>query len=364
MNRLLDKFCKLDLVKRGLETIGFDISTNLEKQKNVVQQDMALFLDKSKHQAVLDSIQTLEQAKQKLDHDLKTLREYVSTNLRRREVKLIQRDYDAYESHYFTQEEHLKVNEFLSESFRTFLKAKIQHYSDWRYPTLDMNPVNGEFTRLMVSGDPLYVMVQDSVQADIIRTRFNDFYGKRRLRVYDDLQHIPDQQLGLTFCVNHFEYLPLDPIKDIAKSLYDKTRPGGRLFFTYNDCEQRASLELMDRNFRCYNTMELIRGMLYSIGWDYVDHGAVDGVWNWMDVKKSGELSSIKQSAPACAIVQKKQSPEDLPDQVRDWVLKHRADAGTWWRTLQTINNTCPGGPEVWNKHMNTIKLLIQRNNI
>lgn len=367
MNRLLDKFSKLDFVARKLNGLGFDISLDLDNQRNTVQQAMPMFRDKSKHQTVLDNIKDLEQAKLKLDSSLRELQEYVHQNLRRREIKLIQRDYDSFESHSVTEEEYLKINQFLSESFAGFLKSKIQYYSDWRYPTLDLNPVTGEFTRLMVSGDPLYAVVRSESHSQIVRSKFNKFYGQRRLRIYNNLEHLPDQQLGLIFCVNQFEYMPLEPIKELAIQLIDKTRSGGRFFFTYNDCEQRASLELLDNDFRCYNTMELIRGMMYSIGWDYVDHGTVDGVWNWMEVKKSGEISSIKTAAAACSIVQKKETPEDLPEQVRNWVLKHRADdadAGTWWRTLQAINNTCPGGLEVWNKYMNTINLLIQRHNI
>ena len=158
----------------------------------------------------------------------------------------------------------------------------------------------------MVGCDPLYVYCKKKVVANLVRDKFNEFYAKRRLRIYDHLDKFPQNQIGLAVCINLFEYLPLDPVKDITKKIFNILRPGGMFLLSYNNCEERRSLELLSNNFRCYGTKNLMTNMLYSQGYDITDSGTTDdGAWNWMIVQKPGVLKTQRLNGPGVAIKQK-----------------------------------------------------------
>jgi len=104
--------------------------------------------------------------------------------------------------------------------------------------------------------------------------------------------------LGLTVCVNQFEYIPLDEQGDILQKVYKLTLPGGNMLITYNDCDQRSSLEHTLEGLRFYSTKELLIGKAYSIGWNVVTTETINGLWQYAILQKEGQLTSNKTSAP------------------------------------------------------------------
>ena len=109
--------------------------------------------------------------------------------------------------------------------------------------------------------------------------------------------------LGVAYCFGKYEYWPIDPIKDEIGILFKKIIPGGKFYFTYNNCDFFRSLELCN-GVRAYQTEELISNLLYSVGFNKVENVVFnDGVWNIMIVQKPGHLSSIKLNTPSVDMV-------------------------------------------------------------
>ena len=115
---------------------------------------------------------------------------------------------------------------------------------------------------------------------------------------YDNLLHLP-QQLGLAVSVNSYEFWPIDPIKTEMQKVYDLLLPGGHFIFSYNDCEQLASLDLCANDYRAYNTKSLMKSMVQMYGFDIVKQEDVrNGAHSYMVVKKPGKLHSQKLTSP------------------------------------------------------------------
>jgi hypothetical protein len=120
---------------------------------------------------------------------------------------------------------------------------------------------------------------------------------------YDNLLHLPHEHLGLAVSVNSYEFWPIDPIKTEMQKVYNLLLPGGHFIFTYNDCEQLASLDLCANDYRSYNTKSLMTSMVQMLGFDIVKRKEeCNGSHSFMVVKKPGKLVSQKLSSPLIQI--------------------------------------------------------------
>jgi|GEM_PF-3974356 len=369
---LFEKHSLLDHFYREAKTICINIDDNIAYNRQVVKNQIQRWKNKDVHNQLLDSLEKLDTAKQEFETAKKNLVNTIHYELHTREVQILQHDYTTYESKLelnesWTDEEAVNLNKFISKEFDDKINSFVQYHSTWKCPSLDANPVDGRYTRAMVGGDPLYVYCEKEAVANLVRDKFNEFYAKRRLRIYNHLDKFPQNQIGLAVCINLFEYLPLDPIKDITKKIFNILRPGGIFLLSYNNCEERRSLELLSNSFRCYGTRSLIANMLYSQGYDVTDSGSTDdGAWNWMIVQKPGILETQKLSSTSVKIIPKKPKPEDVPMDIMDWVLSHRNNIAPrlWVRNLQQDWANCPGKIDAWEKHSGTITWLINANKI
>jgi hypothetical protein len=311
---LFEKHSLLDHFYREAKTISINIDDNITHNRQVVKNQIDRWKNKEAYNQLLNSLKKLDIAKQEFETTKENLVNAIQHELHIREVQILQNDYITYESKLelgeaWTDEEAVNLNNFISKEFNNKINSFIQYYTTWKYPSLDANPIDGRYTRIMVGGDPLYVYCERKAVANIVRDKFNEFYAKRRLRIYNNLDKFPQNQIGLAVCINCFEYMPLDPIKDIAKKIFNILRPGGVFLISYNNCEERRSLELLSNNFRCYGTKNLMTNMLYGQGYDITDNGTTDdGTWSWMIVQKPGVLKTQRLSGPGVAIKQKNKS--------------------------------------------------------
>ena len=306
---LFEKHSVLDHFLREAKTICVNIDDNIAHNRQVVKNQIQRWKNKEVYNQLLNSLEKLDTAKQEFEAAKENLVNTIDQELRTREVQILQHDYITYESNpdrAWTNEEAVDLNNFISKEFDDKINSFVQYHNTWKYPSLDANPVDGRYTRTMVGGDPLYVYCEKEAVANLVRDKFNEFYAKRRLRIYNHLDKFPQNQIGLAVCINLFEYMPLDPIKDIAKKIFNILRPGGVFLLSYNNCEERRSLELLSNNFRCYSTKNLMTNMLYGQGYDITDNGTTDdGVWSWMIVQKPGVLKTQRLNGPGVAIKQK-----------------------------------------------------------
>ena len=151
--------------------------------------------------------------------------------------------------------------------------------------------------------------------------------------MYNNVSDIPDNCVGFASCINLFEYLPLDPIKELAKEVFKKLKSGGKFLITYNDCEERYSLELLDNDFRCLCTKSLISSLMYGLGFNILETGNTDdGVWSYMLLTKPGELTSQKLASPEIEFIPKIIPFVKWPTELQDYVMENRSRNNVQWQ--------------------------------
>lgn len=200
-----------------------------------------------------------------------------------------------------------------TEALKATINTRLDLHDSWYYAGMVIRPGRESFIQQLVSFDPLYVLDRDYELLAPAVGQFNQAY-QRRLRQYiiNDvnqdvlLDKIPDGQFAFCVAYMYFNYKPLEVIKQYFNEIYNKLKPGGTLAFTFNDCDHSAAVELVERHFCCYTPGYLIRNLAEAIGFEIAYDWHEDGTpITWLELKKPGELNSLKGGQTLAKILPK-----------------------------------------------------------
>lgn len=211
-----------------------------------------------------------------------------------------------------TNEYILNRRPTLNSQDLALLNARLQNYADWRFPGMIIRPGQENFVEHMVSFDPLFLIDQHYDLLKPAMQRYPEDY-QRRVRPYvikESLDHpilgkIPDNQFGICFIYNFFEFRPLEIIKKYLNEIYTKLRPGGVCIFTFNDCDRGKAVQLVEQHFCCYTPGSLIRELTHAIGYEQVFSWHNDGPSTWLEIRKPGTLDSLRGGQTLAKIIHK-----------------------------------------------------------
>ena len=320
------------MYSREVDNLPLCLSEELTTNKKILEDQQVRWKDKSKYAAVIKNLDTILRITEEYNSSLEDLSESIREVLREKEKRILQRDYDVAQ----TQEPEFLIsrNDYLSPNIIEVCNGYIQANVFWEYASLEVNPGNGIFSNIHNAADPQYCITAGSDEVkDSVKRIFNQFYAEKRLRMYDNISDIPNNCVGFASCINLFEYLPLDPIKEMSKEVFKKLKNGGKFLFTYNDCEERYSLELLDNSFRCLCTKSLMSSMMYGLGFNILETGNTDdGVWSYMLLTKPGKLTSYKLGSPEIEFIPKVIPFIKWPTELQDYVMENRSSNNVQWR--------------------------------
>jgi len=199
-------------------------------------------------------------------------------------------------------------NSIDSTPFRT----KLTQYADWKYSAMIIRPGLDSFIENMVVYDPLYLV---DLSHDFLRPaldKFNQQY-QNRLRPYvvnedldaEILKQLPNNQFALCLAFNYFNFRPFEIIKKYLEEVYQKLKPGGVFVFTFNDCDRRSAVELVEKHYCCYTPGHLVRELVTTVGYEVVYSWNDDGPTTWIEVRKPGQLDSLKGGQALAKILPK-----------------------------------------------------------
>ena len=197
----------------------------------------------------------------------------------------------------------------IDDDSNLLLRTRLRNYTDWRIPGMIIRPAHESFIEDMVPLDPLYVVDLSQELIDPAVSRFNETY-RARLRQYvineDDEQilgTLPNNQFGLIFAYNYFNFKPLELIRQYLTEAYQKLRSGGTMIMTYNNCDRAHGVELAERNFMCYTPGSEIVKIAESAGFDvtYQHTGLAD--LSWIELQRPGEIVSLRGGQTLARIV-------------------------------------------------------------
>jgi SAM-dependent methyltransferase len=242
------------------------------------------------------------------------LRHEISCLIEETEKPYFVESYRLYEEmhKYDTPEYTLQRRPILSTETQNFLLSRIQFYTSWQFPGMIIRPGLEKFIENLVSYDPLYLIDTDRELLSPAVEKFTPEY-QQRLRTYvvsespdsEMLHKIPNQQFGMCLVYNFFAYKPLEIIRGYLKEIYQKLRPGGILIVTFNDCDRSAGVDLCERNFACYMTGSLMESLTTTIGYEKVFSWHDKGPTTWMELKKSGTLTTNRGGQTLAKIIHK-----------------------------------------------------------
>lgn len=200
----------------------------------------------------------------------------------------------------------------ISTEIETLLRARILIYSDWKCSGMIVRPGLEPFIKDMVSFDPLYLLDQTYDLLSPAILQFPVQY-QQRLRPYivneyssdDMLTKIPNNQFGICLIYNFFNYRPLEIIKKYLSELYLKLRPGGVLIMTFNDCDRKSAVELVERHYASYTPGYLIKDLVQTLGFEISFIWNDSGPMTWLEIKKPGQFVSLRGGQTLAKIKEK-----------------------------------------------------------
>ena len=198
----------------------------------------------------------------------------------------------------------------LDSDSHTLLTSRLRNLTDWRLPGMILRPGNESFVEELVPLDPLYLVDQHQDLITPAVFKFTPEY-QRRLRQYvinerqsgDFLSILPNNQFGLVFAYNYFNYKPIKVLRHYLDSMFARLRPGGVAIFTYNDCDWAHGVALAEKNFMCYTPGREIQAYCNQIGFEILSVNRGQGDIAWMEIRRPGEIESLRGGQSLAKIV-------------------------------------------------------------
>ena len=104
---------------------------------------------------------------------------------------------------------------------------------------------------------------------------------------------------------NHLNFRPFEIIKKYFNEIYYKLRPGGMFVLTFNDCERANAVSLVEQNYGCYTPGYLVEQLARTFGYEIVYKYTDGGPSTWIELKKPGEMTSLRGGQALAKIVPK-----------------------------------------------------------
>ena len=226
----------------------------------------------------------------------------------------------------FTEE---SIHQLLStnQEIEKIIQSRIGGYSNWRFPGLQLHcrynritPIPDNFVNPkdrigpIVGNDPLYLVGLDLETLTETIADYPESY-QRKIRLYEvkkrDLLVLPHAQFGFILCWDFLNYLPLGVIEWYLKSILALLRPGGVALFSYTNGNIETSASFVDQQRYCWATDIIIKQMVVDIGFDIINCTDIptndnERTWvSWAEIKKSGELQTVRKQPVVGRILSK-----------------------------------------------------------
>lgn len=248
------------------------------------------------------------------EQQLNDLKANIQKQIEQEERPYFQESYRLYDKEmiFETNEYILNRRMFISSESLEFINSRLNRYATWKHAGMIIRPAKEDFIKSMVMFDPLYLVDQ---AYDLLTPAISEFHldYQRRLRPYvineradqPILGQIPDDQFGICLAYNYFNFKPLEVFKQYLTEIYTKLKPGGTLAFTFNDCDRDKAVMLVEQHFACYTPGRMVKELATVLGYEIEFEWHDNGPWTWLELRKPGELTSLRGGQTLAKVVRK-----------------------------------------------------------
>jgi len=208
----------------------------------------------------------------------------------------------------------------IEDNTKDYLIRRIERYATWDQPALQICPSHGNLTDTMVSFDPLYLMDFSQMDLQNVRKKYKPDYANR-LRTYvfppfktteNPFNQLPQTQFGFVLAYNFFDNMPMNRMVIHLKQCFELLKTGGKMLFTFNDCDLHHNVDLLEKwKWKYYTPGKLVRHHLSNIGFTILKHFSESYGMAWFEVEKPGALESIK-GGQTLATIERKLTAEQI----------------------------------------------------
>lgn len=273
---------------------------------------------RAQRQGLTDDLQKnlveITTALDKFQVTVENIKSYLTTIVKKSEIAMYQESVRLYEQEMCFETNDYILNRRLAIDNESdiLLRSRLRNAGDWRLPGMVIRPGLESFVEDLVPLDPLYLVDNDQELLDPGILKFTPEY-QRRLRPYvvkeyysnTILELLPDQQFGVVFAYNYFNYKPLEIIQRYLKEIFTKLRPGGMFIFTFNDCDWAHEVALAEQNFMCYTPGHAVQSLAESAGYEIIYKHRGKGDLSWLELRKPGKITSLKGGQSLAKIIPK-----------------------------------------------------------
>lgn len=214
--------------------------------------------------------------------------------------------YDNY-FNFGENEIYLKFN--VSKEIDIAIKSNMHRYADFHFPGLQLGCryPNSDliYTPEMVANDPLYICDVNTELIEATSAQFNHIYNMR-LRKYiiknNNLQQLPHNQFGFIFSWMFFNFARFETLSTYLNKILALLRPGGTLMFSYNNCDLVDNMILFEQGFMSYIPKRKLLDLCRQLGYEIIndidlpnDDDRIKYI-SWLEIKKPGELTTVKRA--------------------------------------------------------------------
>ena len=232
----------------------------------------------------------------------------------KREPDRIAQDQERYRTQGKLETEDLIGRRVLrsSEKDRQLWISRILDRTKTMLPGAIIRPCSHDWMFHMVSQDPLYLVDQRIALITPVIHRYNERY-QRRLRpnlINEDLpgqmlKDLPDSQFNIIISWAFFNWKPLPLTLMYLGELAVKLRPGGRLMFTFNDCDHEHFVGLSDSGYMHYQPARLLIAHAQSLGLEVTHQHRGEQDVAWLELQRLGKISTIRDGQNLAKIIEK-----------------------------------------------------------
>lgn len=280
-------------IRPAVEAYSHQLTKTACDHSVVRYENYAMLIDQMVNQLNHDVVQ--------LQGTVRNLQKHIHQDIARIEKHYLAGSFQKFLSYEIARSKELSVLErklVLDQQEYDKIANRVRVLQNWVYPGLIVRPGNCDLINDFRT-DPIYVLDYTQEQIEYAVQHLTPIAQQRLCRYTINetpnqciLAELPDEQLGISVLFYYLNFRPMEIVRQWLDDLWLKTRTGGRVLFTYNDCDHAHGVSLYESGLMSYTPGASIRKHARALGFEIAQDYKIAADSSLMELCKPGPLIS------------------------------------------------------------------------